>query len=225
MEFKVIGVVSSPFTEKFGIPRQSGLCPSSWGTLVFEKEFSHPDVIRGLDGFSHLWLSFLFHENKNKDIRFVTRPPRLGGNERMGLWATRSPYRINPLGLSVVELENVEMINGRVVIHFKNHDLLNGTPIIDIKPYSVESDCIPHASCGWLERALPSGVIAVKWREPELKPANLRLLSLVEEMILLDPRPRYVKEETNNHFAMRVDSLDFHFIVEDSIATIVEVTK
>ncbi|WP_300794079.1 tRNA (N6-threonylcarbamoyladenosine(37)-N6)-methyltransferase TrmO, partial [uncultured Akkermansia sp.] len=138
--------VSTCYPDKFGVPRQSGLVPGARARLVFEPPFRHPDAVRGLEGFSHLWLVWVFSENVNKGWSPTVRPPRLGGNVRMGVFATRAPFRPNPIGLSAVRLEKVELhpLDGPV-LHLSGVDLVDGTPILDIKPYVPLADCIPGA--------------------------------------------------------------------------------
>lgn len=142
--------VSTCYPDKFGAPRQSGLVPDSRARLVFEPPFRHPDAVRGLEGFSHLWLVWVFSENVDKGWSPTVRPPRLGGNVRMGVFATRAPFRPNPIGLSAVRLERVELhpLDGPV-LHLSGVDLVDGTPILDIKPYVPLADCIPEASEGF----------------------------------------------------------------------------
>ena len=142
--------VSTCYPDKFGAPRQSGLVPDARARLVFEPPFRHPDAVRGLEGFSHLWLVWVFSENVDKGWSPTVRPPRLGGNVRMGVFATRAPFRPNPIGLSAVRLERVELhpLDGPV-LHLSGVDLVDGTPILDIKPYVPLADCIPEASEGF----------------------------------------------------------------------------
>ena len=139
--------VSTCYPEKFGVPRQSGLVPGARARLVFEPQFRNPESVRGLDGFSHLWLLWIFSENLREGWSPTVRPPRLGGNVRMGVFATRAPYRPNPIGLSAVRLDRVEMHSrDGPVLHLSGVDLVNGTPILDIKPYVPQADCIPEDS-------------------------------------------------------------------------------
>lgn len=142
--------VSTCYPDKFGVPRQSGLVPGARARLVFEPPFRHPDAVRGLEGFSHLWLIWVFSENVNEGWSPTVRPPRLGGNVRMGVFATRAPFRPNPIGLSAVRLEKVELHpQDGPVLHLSGVDLVDGTPILDIKPYVPLADCIPEASEGF----------------------------------------------------------------------------
>lgn len=157
--------VSTCYPDKFGAPRQSGLVPDARARLVFEPPFRHPDAVRGLEGFSHLWLVWVFSENVDKGWSPTVRPPRLGGNVRMGVFATRAPFRPNPIGLSAVRLERVELhpLDGPV-LHLSGVDLVDGTPILDIKPYVPLADCIPEASEGFT--AVPMN--GWMWKFPNL---------------------------------------------------------
>ena len=144
MIIKPIAHIHTEFSEKFGVPRQSGLAGSLRGMIVFEPEYRNPDALRGLDGFSHLWLIWEFSANRSQGWQPTVRPPRLGGNERMGVFATRSPFRPNPLGLSCVEIDHIDMDGP--VIYIKGADLMDGTPIYDIKPYLPYADKIDDAA-------------------------------------------------------------------------------
>ena len=147
---KIIAKIHTPFREKFGIPRQSGLADVP-GEIVFEPKYRNPDALRGLEGFSHLWLIFQFSESVREEFSPTVRPPRLGGNRRMGVFATRSPFRPNAIGLSCVRLEAIEQTEKGPIIHVRGADLLDGTPILDIKPYLPLADCHPEATGGFAE--------------------------------------------------------------------------
>ena len=153
MEIKPIAHIRTEFAEKFGIPRQSGLASTLRGRVVFEKEYRDPEALRGLEGFSHLWLIWGFSANRGgRQWQPTVRPPRLGGNQQMGVFATRSPFRPNPLGLSCVEIESVESDgNDGPVIIVRGADLMDGTPIYDIKPYVRYADSRPEAECGYVD--------------------------------------------------------------------------
>ena len=150
MKLSPIAYIHTEFSEKFGVPRQSGLAGSLCGTVVFEPGYRSPEALRGLDGFSHLWLIWGFSANRHGEWQPTVRPPRLGGNERMGVFATRSPYRPNPLGLSCVEIERIDM--DAATIYVRGADLMDGTPIYDIKPYIRYADSRPDAVCGYVDR-------------------------------------------------------------------------
>ena len=186
--------VSTCYPDKFGAPRQSGLVPDARARLVFEPPFRHPDAVRGLEGFSHLWLVWVFSENVDKGWSPTVRPPRLGGNVRMGVFATRAPFRPNPIGLSAVRLERVELhpLDGPV-LHLSGVDLVDGTPILDIKPYIPYADSHPDAMGGFasvpagetLEVVIPPELLA---RIPEAHREALR------GVLAQDPRPHYQKD-------------------------------
>ena len=162
---KVIARMRSDFPQKFGIPRQSGLVEELRGEIVFAPEFRSPDALRGMEGFSHLWLIWGFSENRRETWSPTVRPPRLGGNERLGVFATRSPFRPNGLGLSCVKLERVELSTPKgPVLHVSGADLMDGTPIYDIKPYVPYADCRPQAAEGFAPA--PEG-LAVELEKPE----------------------------------------------------------
>lgn len=185
-----IARVSTCYPDKFGVPRQSGLVPGARARLVFEPPFRSPDAVRGLEGFSHVWLIWVFSENLREGWSPTVRPPRLGGNVRMGVFATRAPFRPNPIGLSAVRLERVELHpQDGPVLHLSGVDLVDGTPILDIKPYVPLADCIPEASegftsspCERLDVEIPAALGAA------LPPEELAALT---ETLSLDPRPRY----------------------------------
>ena len=186
-EMKIIARIHTPFDTKFGIPRQSGVAPDVKGEIVFEPEYREQEAVRGLEGFSHIWLIWCFSESVTDKWSPTVRPPRLGGNVRMGVFATRSPFRPNPLGLSSVELEKIEFTSDRgPVLHVRGADLMDGTPIFDIKPYVAYSDSHPDALSGFLGTAtfkklrvtLPDGI-------SDALPEGL------VDVLSNDPRPRY----------------------------------
>ena len=152
MTLEPIGIVRSCFGSKFAVPRQPGLCPSAWGHLVFHEPYRSPEALRGICGFSHLWLIFGFHETLAQGWHPTVRPPRLGGNERVGVFASRSPFRPNGLGLSLVKLEGSDP-TGTLLLG--GLDLLDGTPIYDVKPYLAYAEAIPEATSGFAHEALP----------------------------------------------------------------------
>lgn len=214
--FTPIGVIHSPFKEKFGIPRQPGLMPSASARLELLPPYDREEALRGVESFSHLWLIFVFHGVKREEWRPTVRPPRLGGNERIGVFATRSTHRPNPLGLSVVELAGVVREGGRLFLELRNVDLLDGTPILDIKPYVAYADALPEAHSGFAQEA-PSQVevrfsaqaeqrcAALKGRYPQLR-------RFIGEMLQLDPRPSY-QNVPGRRYGVRIYDLNvvWHF--------------
>ena len=197
MKLSPIAYIHTEFSEKFGVPRQSGLAGTLCGTVVFEPEYRSPEALRGLDGFSHLWLIWGFSANRHGEWQPTVRPPRLGGNERMGVFATRSPYRPNPLGLSCVEIERIDM--DTATIYVRGADLMDGTPIYDIKPYIRYADSRPDAVCGYVDRLeerhldvmLPESEKS-KIKDPEVRAALIQTLSL-------DPRPSYHNDPSREY--------------------------
>lgn len=193
MEIIPIAYIHTEFPEKFGIPRQSGLAGGLRGRIVFEKQFRDPEALRGLEGFSHLWLIWEFSANRGgRDWQPTVRPPRLGGNQHMGVFATRSPFRPNPLGLSCVELERVDWdASDGPVILVKGADLMDGTPIYDIKPYIKYADARPDAVCGYVDTLDERQLKVIIPAEVEQSVADDALLHSLREVLSLDPRPSY----------------------------------
>ena len=190
---QVIAHIETDFKTKFGIPRQSGVVGRSRGRIVFEREFRNPDSLRGLEGFSHLWLLWLFSENGERQSWSPTvRPPRLGGNQRMGVFATRSPFRPNPIGLSSVRLVGVERTEslGDVLV-VEGADLMDGTPIVDIKPYLPFTDSHPDASEGYTAvTRLAAGLDVILPEEVRTELGEYHA-SVLSEILEGDPRPHY----------------------------------
>lgn len=219
---KIIARIHTEFPTKFGIPRQSGLVPSLRGVIVFESEYRTMDALRGLEGFSHIWLIWQFSEVLREGWSATVRPPRLGGNQRMGVFATRSPYRPNPIGLSCVELEEVAMDpKCGPILHVRGADLMDGTPIYDIKPYLPFSDCYPDAKGGFADSMQGHGLKVVF-------PSNLLALfpqerreSLVQ-VLSQDPRPSYQKDP-ERRYGMPFCGYDVRFTVQDNVLTVIEV--
>lgn len=224
MEITPIAYIHTEFSEKFGIPRQSGLASSLRGKVVFEKEYRDPDAFRGLEGFTHLWLIWGFSANRGgRQWQPTVRPPRLGGNQHMGVFATRSPFRPNPLGLSCVEIESVEPDSpeGPVII-VKGADLMDGTPIYDVKPYIKYADSRPEAVCGYVD-SLAERKLKVVIPE-ELEAAVPEVESLVE-VLSLDPRPSY-HDDPHREYGMTFSGYNVRFkVVEDEVGPTLYVTE
>lgn len=213
MEIKPIAYIHTEFAEKFGIPRQSGLAERLRGRIVFEPEFSSQEALRGLDGFSHLWLIWEFSANRGgRQWQPTVRPPRLGGNRHMGVFATRSPFRPNPLGLSCVELEAVELDgpDGPEII-VRGADLMDGTPIYDIKPYIKYADSRPEAVSGYVD-SLPEKKADVVLSE-ELASRVSDPAALVE-VLSLDPRPSY-HDDPHREYGMTFSGFNVKFRISD----------
>jgi tRNA-Thr(GGU) m(6)t(6)A37 methyltransferase TsaA len=223
-EIRVIAHIQSDFQEKFGIPRQSGLVEALRATVVFEPEYRNPDALRGIEGFSHLWLIWQFSEAVRADWSPTVRPPRLGGNTRMGVFATRSPFRPNAIGLSCVRLEAVRQdpVLGSV-LEVSGADLLDGTPIYDIKPYLPYADCRPEAVGGFAASAPESGLRVDCPAEllskvpPEKQEALLGVLAQ-------DPRPSY-QDDPQRVYGMRFGGLEVRFTVDGALLTVREILQ
>ena len=190
---KIIARIHTDFPEKFGLPRQSGLVEGLKGKIVFEPEYRVPEALRGIEGFSHLWLIWQFSEAVRPTWSPTVRPPRLGGNKRMGVFATRSPFRPNPIGLSCVKLEGWEMTDEGPVITVSGIDIMDGTPIYDIKPYLPHADCKADATGGFSTDAMQHSLEVVIPAELEAK-IEERLRKPLAELLAQDPRPGYADD-------------------------------
>lgn len=193
MEIKPIAHIRTDFPEKFGIPRQSGLAKALRGRIVFEPEYRNPDALRGLEEFSHIWLIWEFSANRSTSSWQPTvRPPRLGGNAHMGVFATRSPFRPNPLGLSCVKMDSIEFSSpDGPVINVCGADLMDGTPVYDIKPYIKYADSRPEAVCGYVDRLKERSLKVVFPSELADRVADKSVIPPLMETLRLDPRPSY----------------------------------
>ncbi len=205
--FQTIGIIHSCFVEKFGIPRQPGLAPAVRARLELLPPYNDPQALEGLEHCTHLWLQFVFHRPPSDQWRPRVRPPRLGGNRSLGVFATRSPLRPNPIGLSVVKLEGVTQENGNLWLELSGIDLLDGTPVLDIKPYVPYTDSVPEAENRFAEAA-PEWVEVTFTSEAE---ASCRALSertgedwqtLLRQILQQDPRPQYQKPDPDRRYGM-----------------------
>ena len=190
----VIARIHTDFPTKFGIPRQSGIVGSLQGQIVFEPEYRNPDIVRGLEDFSHIWIIWLFSEAVRDNWSPTVRPPRLGGNMRKGVFATRSPFRPNPIGLSSVRLESIEM-DPKLgpVLHVSGADLMDGTPIYDIKPYIAYTDSHPDAISGFAEKPAEY-LLEVDFPDAMLQQVPEHHRKSLIEVLAHDPRPQYQKD-------------------------------
>lgn len=224
MEIEPIAYFRSPFPDKFGIPRQSGLSPSVRGQIVFEPGYRNPAAVRGLEGFDYIWLIWGFSANNitapADKTRFqpTVRPPRLGGNERIGVFASRSPFRPNSLGLSAVKLESVE---DGPVINVLGADLMDGTPIYDIKPYVTYADSHPEASSGFVDENVWE-LLEVSFPDGPL-PDGLDVKAL-REVLSQDPRPRY-QSDPQKVYGMYFDGYEVRFSVEEGIVKVFSIER
>lgn len=225
-----IGQIKSPFTEKFGIPRQPGLAPSITAEVVLEPKYSQLDSVAGLETCTHVWLLFIFSKSIEKGWKPKVRPPRLGGNQKLGVFATRSPFRPNPIGLSVVELLSIQMRGKQLVLEVRGADLLDGTPIVDIKPYLPYADALPNA-----RYELATG--AEKLTQPvifhEKAQRKLQILAAqyphalsqqIKELLACDPRPAYQNDD-KRLYGVRLYDLDIRFSVTTEAINVLEVDK
>ena len=221
---QVIARMHSDFATKFGIPRQSGLVEELKSTIVFEPEFRNPDALRGIEGFSHLWIIWQFSEAVRQGWSPTVRPPRLGGNTRMGVFATRSPFRPNNLALSSVKLLGVEhTAEFGTVLHVGGADLMDGTPIFDIKPYIPYGDCHPEATGGFTDQA-GEFLLQVKFPEEllQLFPEKKRAAAI--GVLSHDPRPSY-QRKPDRIYGLTFAGFDIRFQVREDVLTVVEVNQ
>lgn len=219
-----IAHIHSDFSTKFGIPRQSGVVESLQAEIVFVPEFRSREAVRGLDGYSHIWLIWEFSENVDAPWSPTVRPPRLGGNVRMGVFATRSPFRPNPIGLSCVRLERVDLTDPRgPVLHVAGADLMDGTPIYDIKPYIPYADCHPDAAEGF------TGQTQFHRLQVEFPPQLLARVPAADRdgltgVLASDPRPSY-QHDPERIYGMEFAGLEVHFKVDGEVLTVTGVDR
>ncbi|GAA5483266.1 tRNA (N6-threonylcarbamoyladenosine(37)-N6)-methyltransferase TrmO [Haloferula sargassicola] len=222
MTIEPVGWVRTCFGEKFGVPRQPGLCPSAWGELRFAPEFRNDESVRGLDGFSHVWLVFGFHLTADRGWSPTVRPPRLGGNQRIGVFASRSTFRPNGLGLSLVALERVALTDEGPVLHLGGVDLVDGTPVFDVKPFLPYAETLPNARGGYAE-AEPAR-IEVTGQEM-LAVLDDRSQRVVVEALSLDPRPPAGRDEPEREFGVLMCGKNVRFRIEDGVCRITGVDE
>ena len=219
---KTIARIHTDFPTKFGIPRQSGIIASLQATIVFEPEYRNPDAVRGLEDFSHIWLLWQFSEAVRDNWSPTVRPPRLGGNVRKGVFATRSPFRPNPIGLSSVKLEKVE-IDPKFgpILHVSGADLMDGTPIYDIKPYIAYTDSHPEAVSGFATTPAEF-LLEVSFPESLLQNVPESQRKSLTDVLAHDPRPQY-QDDPDRIYGMAFGGMEVKFKVEERLLTVVEV--
>jgi len=227
LTFDPIGTIHSCYGEKFGIPRQPGLVKSATATLELAPPYDTPDALRGLDAFSHLWVIFIFHQSTRTQWKPTVRPPRLGGNERIGVFASRSPFRPNPIGLSVVELLGIE----GTTLKLGGGDFLDSTPVLDLKPYIPYADHIPGAT-GAFAHAVPEPVNQVEFSseteqailtlENESRPA---LRQLICDMLAYNPRPAYQANDPQRIFGTRLFDLEINWKQTEQSVVVVQIEQ
>ncbi len=220
MQIEPIAIFRSPFQTKFGIPKQSGLVKELQGEIVLEPPYRDADYLRGLQDFDYIWLIWEFSDNRHPSKSPVVRPPVLGGNERVGVFATRSPFRPNALGLSSVRIQQIELDSASgPVIHVLGADLMDGTPIYDIKPYIVYADCHPDARSGFVDsRSWPKLEVVIP--EEIAKNYQPERLSVLRKILELDPRPHY-QNDPHRIYGMPFDGTDVRFFVENGVLTVI----
>lgn len=223
--FYSIGTIRSCYKEKFGIPRQPALVASP-ATIEMETEYSKEDAFRELESFSHIWIVFVFHGIENKKWNATVRPPRLGGNQRVGVFASRSMFRPNPVGLSVVELINIERKDNKIILNIVGGDFLDLTPVLDIKPYIPYADSIKTAKTGYAVEQ-PETKLKVSFSEQagdeisRVKDKHPKLESIIVEILQLDPRPAYQKNKNiKNTFAIKLYDYDLKWHIENDVVVV-----
>lgn len=226
-----IGIIHSPFKEKFGVPRQPGIATAARATLELLPPYDREEALEGLGGFSHVWIVFIFHATAAQGWHPTVRPPRLGGNARVGVFASRSTFRPNPLGFSVVELEGFGREDGKLVLHIKGADILDGTPVLDIKPYVPYADSIPDARGGFADSAPEMHLTVIFTAEAEAQLAareseHSQLRELIIQVLGADPRPAYRDDEAAQRiYGMRLFDFDLRWRVEGNSAVVVELCE
>jgi tRNA-Thr(GGU) m(6)t(6)A37 methyltransferase TsaA len=228
MEIEPVGMLRTCFGGKFGIPRQPGLCPSAWGVLEFSSKYRYPEAVRGLEGFSHVWLIFGFHQTAEQGWHPTVRPPRLGGNERVGVFASRSTFRPNGLGLSLVKLDRIgfETHEGLQppLIHMSGVDLIDGTPIYDVKPYLPYAESVPDARSGYAAEPIPRLGVEI---EPEAMEAfgalDERSQRVIREVLCLDARPAASPKAEQKIYGAELCGRNVRFRVNGDTCRVVEV--
>ncbi|MCB1758523.1 MAG: tRNA (N6-threonylcarbamoyladenosine(37)-N6)-methyltransferase TrmO [Gammaproteobacteria bacterium] len=230
IQFETIGIVHSPYKEKFGVPRQPGLVPQAHGSLELLPPYNRAETVIGLEGYSHIWIQFLFDRNPHGEWQPTVRPPRLGGNRRVGVFASRSPFRPNPIGLSVVKLERVALERGGVTLEISGIDLVDGTPVLDIKPYLAYVDSIPEARSGYAESA-PVADLEVRFsplaeRQLQQRQGGGALKVLIEGVLASDPRPAYRRSEQHGRvYGVRLHDFDLRWRLDEHGVEVVELAS
>lgn len=227
--FDSIAVIRTPFRQRFGIPRQPGLVPEAKGIIKFKNDPDFQHALKGMEQFSHLWIVFVFHSHGGNKWKPTIRPPRLGGKEKMGVLASRSPHRPNPIGLSVCGIEKIDLsASGGAEIHVTGVDLLDGTPILDVKPYIPYADAVPEANPGWAHEEIKKTPVrfepnALNQLQEIEAHGEKNLKALIEQLLSIDPRPGFQRRELppeaehaqGKDFGLLVKEWDVHWKIED----------
>lgn len=224
MELKIIARIYTDYKEKFGIPRQSGIAADTLGRIVFEKEYRRSEALRGIEGFSHLWVLWQFSESVRDGWSPTVRPPKLGGNKRLGVFATRSPFRPNPIGLSSVKFDGILHTeeNGDILL-VRGADILNGTPIYDIKPYLKYTDCHEDAIGGFSDSALERK-LNIRFPKELLRRVDTEQRGALISILENDPRPGY-KSDGSRVYGMNFSNYEICFTVSDGTLTVTDVKE
>jgi tRNA-Thr(GGU) m(6)t(6)A37 methyltransferase TsaA len=224
MEITKIAEIRTDFKTKFGIPRQSGIIKELTGKIVFEKEFRSSDAIRGLDGFSHLWIIWEFSKSNRGKFSPTVRPPKLGGNEKMGVFATRSPFRPNPLALSLVKIEKIYLDDKKgPIIEVSGIDMVDKTPIYDIKPYLPYADSVENASAGFTEE-IENFILDVEYDGDIMENFPLEKREGLIKILAQDPRPSYI-DDSERIYGFVYCGYEIKFKVNGKILTLVKIEK
>ena len=218
LNFRPIARVHSCYREKFAIPRQAGLVKKARARIELLPPYNHPDMVKGLEGFSHIWLIFVFHEHIGRGYHHLISPPLLPHHEKYGVLATRAPFRPNPLGLSVVALESVQIENDAITLHIRGADVLDQTPVLDIKPYLPYSDAIFQATPGFTARVSTEkfGILFSEQAERDVRRASREIPDIREfiiELLRQDPRPKYQKS-FKNEYHCKIYDYDLHWQID-----------
>ncbi|WP_232848731.1 tRNA (N6-threonylcarbamoyladenosine(37)-N6)-methyltransferase TrmO [Bowmanella yangjiangensis] len=229
MQLTPIGIIHTPYKEKFAIPRQPGLVKEAVGEIHLHADFADPNAFRGIEEFSHLWLLFQFHQTAHRGWSPLVRPPRLGGNAKLGVFATRSTHRPNGIGLSVVENLGLAQKQGKTFLKVGGMDLMDGTPILDIKPYLPYADAIPGASGGFANQA-PEPDMQVQYAAeviPNLLQAEQRqpgITDLIKQVLAQDPRPAYKKKQQDiQEFGMHLGEFNIRWQVKSGQSLVTQI--
>lgn len=225
-----IAHIHTPYKQKFAIPRQPGLVKHAKGCINFTAEFNDPNFLRGIEAFSHLWLIFHFHQTAEQGFSPLVRPPRLGGNQKQGVFATRSTFRPNSIGMSVVEFADITQHNKQLQLHVNGVDLLDGTPILDIKPYVPYADTIQHAHGGYAQQApthMDVTFCAQALKQLHSHQKDLaHLQSLITEVLAQDPRPAYhKKKQSEKTYGMTLYDFNIRWQVENGSNQVLSIEK
>lgn len=227
MTLEPIATVRSCFGEKFGVPRQPGLCPSAWGELEFHDAYRSDDAVRGLEGFSHVWLIFGFHKTVDQGWKPTVRPPRLGGNERVGVFASRSTFRPNGLGLSLVTLEGIDRDAEKgPILKLGGLDLVDGTPVYDVKPYLPYAEAVPDAVSGFASDEIPRLEVMIdEAAKAEFESLPERAQKLICEALSLDPRPAVNSDDLEREYGVLLCGRNVRFVMGDGLCRVVGIER